>query len=240
MTKLHAADIDSEACRGEDKDWPLGATNDTCRQTGLPIMTEQTTETLDFKTGADAQEEAADTGRLDQLAAELYRIGSMMVGEGEDSILVVEAAVENGALAGGGTAADAARRSRRILCAAALGVLRRRDALSLASPDGLEHVATCIGDDELDGGGVSREELEQMISGRDRNRMRSWLEGLSVPIRTVFVLRAVAGFTPSEAAELLVESGGTQAAGWTGEAVRELYRQGMCSLASQVLQASGR
>jgi hypothetical protein len=37
---------------------------------------------------------------------------------------------------------------------------------------------------------------------------------------------------------MLVEHGGPQAAGWTVEAVREFCRQGLCSLASQLIQAS--
>jgi hypothetical protein len=57
-------------------------------------------------------------------------------------------------------------------------------------------------------------------------------------MRTIFVLRAVAGLTASETAELLIAHGGPQAAGWTPDAVREFFRQGLCSLASQLIQAT--
>jgi hypothetical protein len=54
-------------------------------------------------------------------------------------------------------------------------------------------------------------------------------------MRAVFVLRAVAGFTAAETATLLQKHGGAhggpQAAAWTPEAVREVFRQGLCSLA---------
>jgi hypothetical protein len=48
----------------------------------------------------------------------------------------------------------------------------------------------------------------------------------------------VAGLSAAETAGLLAEHGGPQAANWTPDAVRELFRQGLCSLASQVLHAS--
>ncbi|HZL50648.1 MAG TPA: hypothetical protein VFC37_06835, partial [Terracidiphilus sp.] len=57
-------------------------------------------------------------------------------------------------------------------------------------------------------------------------------------LRTVFVLRAVAGFTAAETAGLLAEYGGPQAAGWNADGVRAVFRQGLCSLASQLIQAS--
>ena len=77
-----------------------------------------------------------------------------------------------------------------------------------------------------------------MIAGPDRDLVRKWLESLPTALRTIFVLRAVAGLTTSETVGLLAENGGTQAADWTPDAVRELFRQGLCSLASQVLHAS--
>jgi len=77
-----------------------------------------------------------------------------------------------------------------------------------------------------------------MIGGPERDRVRKWLASLPTAMRSVFVLRAVAGFTAAEAAALLVAHGGPQAAGWTPEAVREVFRQGLCSLASQLIHAS--
>jgi hypothetical protein len=110
----------------------------------------------------------------------------------------------------------------------------------LQAPEGLEHVATCIEDDDLDSAGVSRDELEGMMAGPDRGRLRTWLTSLPAAMRTIFVLRAVAGFTTSETAEMLAAQGRPSAAGWTSEAVRELFRQGLCSLASQMIQATSR
>jgi len=170
---------------------------------------------------------------FDLIAAGMYSIASMLVGEGEDSIRLVETAVANAELSQAHDALEARKNSRRALCAAALDMLTARDAASLAAPQGLEHSVTCIDDDELDMAGVSGEELERMISGPDRDRVRNWLEGLPTAMRAIFVLRAVAG-------DLLRAHGGEQAAGWNEDAVRELFRQGLCSLAGQVLHAANR
>jgi hypothetical protein len=174
---------------------------------------------------------------FDLIAAGMYSMASMLVGEGEDSIRLVETAVANADLSACDNPAEARKSSRRALCAAALDTLARRDASILAAPQGLEHAVTCIDDDELDAAGVSSEELKQMIAGPDRDRVRNWLESLPTVLRTIFVLRGVAGFTAAETADLLRDHGGPQAAGWNGDAVRELFRQG---LSSQVLQAAHR
>jgi hypothetical protein len=177
---------------------------------------------------------------IDMIAAGLYTMASMLVGEGEESVRLVETAIANADVAACSDATAARKSSRRALCEAALELLACRDAKSLQAPEGLEHVATCIEDDDLDAAGVSQVELEQMMAGPDRGRVRTWLASLPAAMRTIFVLRAVAGFSAPETAELLTAHGGPAAAGWTPEAVRELFRQGLCSLASQMIQATAR
>ena len=177
---------------------------------------------------------------IDMIAAGLYTMASMLVGEGEESVRLVETAIANADVAACKDATVARQSSRRALCDAALELMARRDAKSLEAPRGLEHVATCIEDDDLDAAGVSPVELEQMMAGPDRGRVRTWLSSLPAAMRTIFVLRAVAGFTAAETAGLLATHGGSAAADWTPEAVRELFRQGLCSLASQMIQASSR
>src|ERR1700678_708579 len=107
---------------------------------------------------------------FDLIAAGMYSIASMLAGEGEDSIRLVETAVANAELSQARDVLEARKNSRRALCAAALDMLTARDAASLAAPQGLEHAVTCIDDDELDAAGVSSEELERMIAGPDRDR----------------------------------------------------------------------
>jgi hypothetical protein len=111
---------------------------------------------------------------------------------------------------------------------------------SLAAPEGLVHAVTCIEDDDLESAGISRAELEGMLAGPNRENVKNWIEGLPTETRVIFVLRAVAGFTANETAEMLAEHGGKGAEGWNPEAVREIFRQGLCSLASQLIHATAK
>jgi hypothetical protein len=175
---------------------------------------------------------------FDLIAAGLYSMASMLVGEGEESVRLVETAVANAEVSACDNPAQARKSSRVALCNAALDTLAQRDPASLAAPAGLKPVTTCIEDDDLDAIGVSSEELLKMLAGPDRDRVRNWLAGMPALLRTIFVLRVVAGFRASEIAAMLIEHGGPQAAGWTVDAVREYCRQSLCSLASQLIQAS--
>jgi hypothetical protein len=175
---------------------------------------------------------------FDLIAAGLYSMASMLVGEGEDSIRLVEIAVANAERSACEDPVQARKSSRRALSIAALRTIAQRNPGSLAAPEDLKPAATCIENDDLDAAGVSGEELETMLAGPDRYRVRTWIAGLPTVLRTIFVLRAVAGFTADETAALLAAHGGPQSAGWTPGAVRELFRQGLCSLASQLIHAS--
>ncbi len=172
------------------------------------------------------------------VAAGLYSLASMLVGEGEESVRLVEEAVANAEVSVCQDPQVARQSSRRELCAAALKVLAQRDSESLAAPAGLTPASVCIEDDDLAAAGISSEELEGMIAGPERDRVREWLESLPAWVRVVFVLRAVAGFNAAETAALLRTHGGPDAAAWTPEAAREVFRQGLCSLASQLLHAT--
>lgn len=177
---------------------------------------------------------------FDLIAAGLYTLASMLAGEGEDAIRLVEATIANAEVSACSEPEQARRASRRALAAAALEFLGRRDAASLAAPEGLTEAGTCIEDDDLEAAGMTRDELESMMSGPDRDRVRTWLESLPVPMRVIFVLRGVAGFNAQETAGLLVAHAGTQAARWSPDAVRAVFRQALCSLASQMLKAGNR
>jgi DNA-directed RNA polymerase specialized sigma24 family protein len=108
----------------------------------------------------------------------------------------------------------------------------------LAAPAESEKPSKCIEGDDLDSSGVSGAELQDAIGGRRRAEVRVWLASLPTALRTIFALRAVAGFSPAETAELLRENGGAQASEWTEDAVRIWFRRALCSLATQVLRAS--
>jgi hypothetical protein len=179
---------------------------------------------------------------FDRIAAKLYKMASMLVGEGEESVRLVETAIANAEVSVCQDSTAARKSSRRALGAAALELLAARDPGCLAAPEELAPASICIDDDDLAATGISTEELESMIAGPERERVREWLESLPTAMRSVFVLRAVAGFTTEETAALLQNHagahGGPRAAGWNLQAVREVFRQGLCSLASQLIHAS--
>ena len=174
---------------------------------------------------------------FDVIAAGLYTLASMLVGEGEDSIALVETAVANAQVTSGTEPEVARRNSRLALAEAAVEMIAQRDPEGLAAPEGLQPAQTCIGDEDLDAAGVSRAELERMMAGPDRGRVRTWLESLPTSLRTIFVLKAVVGLAAPEVAELLAKHGGPLAHQWRTDSVRELFRQGLCSLASQLIHA---
>jgi hypothetical protein len=175
---------------------------------------------------------------IDIIAAGLYSLASMLVGEGEQSIRLVEKAIAAAEVSACHEPAVARKSSRRTLIVTALPLLRQRDPDCLTAPQGIEPKGNCIDDDDLRSAGVSSEELENMIAGPDRDRVRNWLESLPATLRIVFVLRAVAGFTTTETAALLLEHGGAEAAGWTPDAVSQCFRQALCSLASQLIHST--
>ena len=175
---------------------------------------------------------------VERIAAGLYTLASMLVGEGEDSVRLVETTIATVPASATRDPGEARRNCRRALCAAAIELLASRNPATLAAPQSVQVSGGCIDDEDLDAAAESRVEFERMIAGPDRDRVRRWLADLRSDQRSVFVLRVAAGFNAQESAELLATHGGPQAAGWTAEAVREVFRLALCSLASQVLQAS--
>ena len=175
---------------------------------------------------------------FDMIAAGLYTMASMLVGEGEESVRLVETAVANAEVSDCKDPVLARKSTRLALCIAAIETLAQRDPASLAAPTALKPASGCIDDDDLDAVSVSSAELLLMLAGPDRDRVKNWLTSMPTLMRTIFVLRVVAEFRAAEIATMLTEHGGPQAAGWTVEEVREFCRQGLCSLASQLIHAS--
>jgi hypothetical protein len=209
--------------------------------TGADAFSKKMRGLLDGQPKDDATVEHAFAGMddmFDIIAAGLYNMASMLVGEGEAGVRLVETAVANADISACQNPAEARKSSRRALCVAALRTIAEEDPEGLIAPQGLAHAATCIEDDDLDAAGVSGEEFQRMMAGPDRGRVRAWLASLPTALRTIFVLRAVAGFSADETADLLAANGGPNATGWNGAEVRELFRQALCSLASQLIQAS--
>lgn len=208
---------------------------------GAQALTERVRGLLDGKPKDDATVARALEGMdavVERIAADLYTLASMLVGEGEDSVRLVETAIATAPASATCDPAEGRKKCRRALCESAIDLLARRDPEVLAAPKNPQPAGGCIDDEDLDAAAESRVEFERMIAGQERDRVRRWLADLRPAPRTVFVLRAAAGFTAKESAQLLAEHGGSRAAEWTPEAVREVFRQALCSLASQVLQSA--
>ena len=194
--------------------------------------------------GATPKQEAAARAKkqmdeiIDSLAGELYNLASMLAGEGEQSVLLVETAIDKAETSACQNPKAARRSTRRALSKAAVAHLAAADPEAFVAPEGSFHPTTCIEDDDLESAGVSLEQLEAMFSGPERERVRRWLAQLTPAVRTIFILRAVASQEASETAAILAEFGGPKAKDWQTDAVRHVFRQGLCSLASQLLHAS--
>lgn len=175
---------------------------------------------------------------LDRIASGLYNLASMLVGEGEKSAELVEQTISSSEVKLCCCPTEARKSSKRVLSGLALRILAERDPEALRAPEGPAPAGVCIEEDDLEEAGFTYDEIEKIFTGPERGRVRNWLEGLQPTVRIVFVLRAVACLTAAEAARLLKINGGKYSMGWTAEAVRESFRQGLCSLASQFFQAS--
>ena len=175
---------------------------------------------------------------IDSIAGELYNLASMLVGEGEQGVRLVEEAIDKAEVSACQNPRAARKSTRRALARGAVAHLAGLDPAAFTAPDGAFHPTTCIEDDDLESTGVSTEQLEAMLTGPERERVRQWLARLEPAVRTVFVLRAVASQDATEVAAILAGFGGPQAVAWQPEAVRHVFRQGLCSLASQIVHAT--
>jgi hypothetical protein len=205
---------------------------------GAEVLGQRVRSFLEGQSPYDASVAEAFKGMeeaMDFIAASMYNLASMLLGEGEECVTLVEKGV---AAAGASICQDAEvlrRDGIRYVCSEALRLIESREPGALSAPDTAARTVNCLDGDDLEGAGISRADLDRMMEGPERVRVRAWLEGLPAIVRVVFAMRVVGGFCGVETAKLLAEAAG---GGWTPEAVSEIFRQGLCSLASQLLHAS--
>ncbi len=113
--------------------------------------------------GAEAFDSMKEIFEL--VAAGLYSLAAMLVGEGEESARLVEETIASAQVSPCADPQNARRCSRRALAAAALKLLAERCPGCLAAPQGLVPATTCIEGDDLASAGISTGELESMMSG---------------------------------------------------------------------------
>ena len=168
-------------------------------------------------------------------ALHLFQIAALVLGDEQAAVSLVEetvAGVETDPCADGTLAYVEAR------TLLVHGAVRRMAGLYPAEffpPATAPADAGCIGTDDLAAAGPEGEHVASLISGGGRAGMRKWLERLSPALRTVFVLRAVAGQDAEQTAESLRQSGATGAQGWRRDQVGVVYRLALCSLANSLM-----
>ncbi len=175
------------------------------------------------------------------MAAELFQLASLLVGEGEPALRLIESSLASIAIDPCLDPEAAREQARARVVRGAL------QSLSAAQPAafsvGLMTAAhdPCIQDDDLQAAGIPPAELRGWLEQGSRPEMkqglRSSLEKLPPAQRTIFVQRAVLGQGNEAAATLLREAGGAEAAGWTPQTVGEAFRQALCSLANSLAHA---
>jgi DNA-directed RNA polymerase specialized sigma24 family protein len=175
-----------------------------------------------------------DNDIVESAARELYQAAALFVGDENEAIQLVEetvASVEMDPCSDGEAAREAASRDliRRALArVAALQPARMH-------PSAATDLGGCVETDDLSAAGLTRQQLDDLLSGAGRTRMRQWLEGLGPAERSVFVLRAVMGRSAAESAQLLQQTTGDP---WMETHVGGAYRAALCSLASSLVHSA--
>jgi hypothetical protein len=182
---------------------------------------------------------ARGAASLHDSALELFQTAAMFLGKEQEAVSVVEEVVTS-------TKSDpcleplvAHREARERVIAAALKRMGQLPSGGLDAERAAGGVSenTCIESDDLSAAGLTPKELDALIEGPGRVRLRQWLDLLSPAMRAVFVLRAMLGKGNDETAATLRASGAPGAAGWIAPTVSQVFRQALCSLATSLLQS---
>lgn len=181
----------------------------------------------------DCQEQgSAGAARAEHTALELFQLASLLVGDQEQALRLVEECVSASDLDPCAADTGAEERVRGKLTESALEWMQKRAPESFAVEDSAEPTGGCVETDDLEAAGFSSEKLAEMLSGGQRQKLRAWLDELPMAQRAVFVLRAVLGRNNQTAAEAIRRVCGSQ--GWTPEYVSVVFRSALCSLANQL------
>jgi hypothetical protein len=175
-----------------------------------------------------------DSAAIESAARELYQTAALFVGDETEALQLVEetvASVDIDPCADGEAARGTA--SHELVQRALVRVASLRPAEM--HPSTAADLGGCVETDDLSAAGITREQLNGLLSGAGRLRMRQWLEGLGPVERSVFVLRAVLGRSGTESAHLLQQTTGDS---WTEAHVGGAYRAALCSLASSLVHSA--
>lgn len=172
--------------------------------------------------------------RAEHTALELFQLASLLVGEPQSAARLVEETVTSMEMDPCAAQPGMEQAAREKLAAHALLWMQQRDPESFVVASDSEPVTSCVETDDMEASGITSERLAQLLSGAQRKELRTWLDGLSLASRAIFVQRAVLGRDNSTTAEAM------QAAdrGWTPDAVSLTFRSALCSLANQLAHSA--
>jgi hypothetical protein len=170
-------------------------------------------------------------------AAELFQIAALILGSEDEAVSMVEDAVANVDIDPCADAGAAHDEARQRLVSSAVQRLDKLHPGAFTVPPLAEANSTCLETDDLSEAGLSIEQLDNLLEGPGRVKMREWLEQLAPALRAIFVLRAVVGEDGERTAQDLRRSGAAGTQGWQREQVGAAYRQALCSLASSLMNS---
>jgi len=189
-----------------------------------------------------ATKDCGDAGAVPGMAAELFQLASLLVGDGDRALSLIERSLATMEIDPCLNPVLAREQARACIVRDSLAelALEQPAAFDTHATGSMEH-DPCIQDDDLQAAGITpvqlRSWLEQQAKPELRRGLRDWLEELPLVQRAIFVQRAVLGQGNEAAATLLRETGGPQAKGWTSQNVSDTFRQALCSLANSLAHA---
>ncbi len=176
-------------------------------------------------------------GMAEDAAAELFQVAAMLLGNESEAVELVEVTVNSAEIDPCFDPVTARRQAMDHLLRLAVGRLKASDPAGFertSAPGGQQ--STCIESDDLSAAGLTPLQLEALLGGPGRSRLRQWLHDLPAAQRAVFVQRAVLGESNATVAGRLGTGAGTGQ--WTAEAAGNIFRQALCSLATALLHSA--
>lgn len=171
--------------------------------------------------------------KAENAALEMYRFAALMLGDESQALSLVENTVAQVDIDPCADPCAAKGLVRERVLDGALAIMHRHDPASFADLPPANAAGSCIEDDVS--APISGDEIADLVAHTGRAPLRDWLARLSQAQRAVFVQRAVLGISNADAAKAINRF--AQPSIWTAEAVGNLFRQALCSLASSLVHS---
>ena len=172
--------------------------------------------------------------KAENAAVEMYRFAALMLGNENEALELVETTVAQVDIDPCADPSAVKGLVRERVLYGALEIMHRHDPASFTVPSSSPRTDSCIDDDSTVP--LSGEEISHLVESAGRGPLRAWLERLSQAQRAVFVQRAVLGSSNADTARAINRY--SRPSIWTAEAVSNLFRQALCSLASSLLHSA--